>query len=175
MRLDRGLPKGREGLTEREQQPHTSMGGSPGRLTGQRHQARYHLVVKDGMYISPCKLNFCAQISLASLVDAVACSNVSMCMPSVCATAFSEPQLLCFICIRWLPYQLNGAYQLSTGHISSMGYVTSMGHPTSSTICQGPDREEQDLYCQPTNHAGTRLLLIDWFEPVPAFALASAR
>jgi len=101
MRLDRGLPKGREGLTEREQQPHTSMGGSPGRLTGQRHQARYHLVVIDGMYISPCKLNFCAQISLASVVDAVACSNVSTCMPSVCVTAFSEP------------------------HISSMGHISS--------------------------------------------------
>ncbi|DBA81543.1 TPA: hypothetical protein ACH3X1_007317 [Trebouxia sp. C0004] len=40
MRLDRGLSKGREGLTEREQQPNMSMGGTPGRPTGQRHQAR---------------------------------------------------------------------------------------------------------------------------------------
>ena len=46
MRLDGGLPKGREGLTEREQQPHRNMGGTPGRLTGQRHQARYDLVIK---------------------------------------------------------------------------------------------------------------------------------
>ena len=45
MRLDRGLPKGREGLTEREQQHHMSMAGTPGRLIGQSHQARYHLVV----------------------------------------------------------------------------------------------------------------------------------
>jgi len=50
MRLDRGLPNGREGLTERDRQPHMGIGGTPGRLTGQRHQARYHLVVKDSMY-----------------------------------------------------------------------------------------------------------------------------
>ncbi|KAL0026054.1 hypothetical protein WJX79_005633 [Trebouxia sp. C0005] len=40
MRLDRGRPKGRESLTGREQQTRASMGGSPGRLTGQRDQAR---------------------------------------------------------------------------------------------------------------------------------------
>ncbi|KAL0051080.1 hypothetical protein WJX82_001507 [Trebouxia sp. C0006] len=38
--LDRGLSKGREDLTERQQQTHMSMGGTPGRLTGQGHQAR---------------------------------------------------------------------------------------------------------------------------------------
>ena len=32
--LDRGLSKGREDLTERQQQTHMSMGGTPGRLTG---------------------------------------------------------------------------------------------------------------------------------------------
>jgi len=107
--LDRGLPKGREGLTEREQQPHVSMGGTPDRLTGQRHQARYHLVIKGIMYVPACKLGYCAQISLASTVDAVACSIVGMCMPLVCATAISVLQTLCCICTRWLPYHLNGA------------------------------------------------------------------
>ncbi len=50
MRLDRGLLNGREGLTERDRQPHTGIGGTPGRLTGQRHQARYHLVVNGSVY-----------------------------------------------------------------------------------------------------------------------------
>ncbi len=79
--LGRGLPKGREGLTERQQQPHMGMGGTPGMLTGQTHQARYHLVINGVMYEPACKLGHCAQICLASTVDAVACSIVGMYMP----------------------------------------------------------------------------------------------
>jgi len=107
--LDRGLSKGREDLTERQQQTHMSMGGTPGRLTGQGHQARYHPVFKYSMCVPACKLHCCAQISLASIVDAVAFSIVGVCMPFACATAISVSQTLCCICIRWLPYHLIGA------------------------------------------------------------------
>ena len=90
--LDRGLSKGREGLTGREQQPRMSMGGPPGRLTGQGHQARYHLVIKGIMCVPAYKLGYCAQISLAS----------------VCATAVSVSHTLYCICARWLPITAMG-------------------------------------------------------------------
>lgn len=109
MRLDRGRPKGRESLTGREQQTRASMGGSPGRLTGQRDQARYGLAIKGIMYAPACKLECCAQICWASTVYAVTCSIVGLCMPLICATAVSVSQTLCCICVRWLPYHFNGA------------------------------------------------------------------
>ena len=95
MRLDRGLSKGRDGLNEREQQPHMGMRGTPGRLTGQGHQARYHLVIKGIIYEPACKLGHCAQISLASSVGSIACScwyvhAISMC---TCHLSFANPLL----------------------------------------------------------------------------------